>query len=124
MEEDPDVHDWRKSRSAHLDRQADRHAREGVELGLSTLGDQVGVVAAALAPLHALIEAHVMAAGRLPGDDTPVRLPAKGGTKTARPWTYVRDDRPFGGPASPAALFRFSADRKRAQPPGPHRTAS
>ena len=99
-----------------LNRQADRYAREGVELSLSTLADQVGAVAAALAPLHALIEAHVMAAGRLHGDDTPVPLLAKGGTKTARLWTYVRDDRPFGGPAPPAALFRFSTDRKGGHP--------
>ncbi len=99
-----------------LNRQADRYAREGVELGRSTLADQVGAVAAALAPLHALIEAHVMAAGRLHGDDTPVPLPAKGKTKTARLWTCVRDDRPFGGPAPPAALFRFSTDRKGEHP--------
>jgi transposase len=99
-----------------LNRQADRYAREGVELSLSTLADQVGAVAAALAPLHALIEAHVMAAGRLHGDDTPVPLLAKGKTRTARLWTYARDDRPFGGPAPPAALFRFSTDRKGEHP--------
>src|SRR6056297_417938 len=99
-----------------LDRQADRYARQGVELGLSTLADQVGAGAAALAPLHAPIEAQVMAAGRLHADDTPVALVAKGRTKTARLWTYARDDRPFGGPAPPAALFRFPADRKGEHP--------
>lgn len=72
--------------------------------------------AAALAPLHALIEAHVMAAGRLHADDTTVPLLAKGRTKTARLWVYARDDRPFAGPAPPAALFRFSADRKGEHP--------
>ena len=36
-----------------LNRQAERYAREGVELSLSTLADQVGACAAALAPLHA-----------------------------------------------------------------------
>jgi transposase len=99
-----------------LNRQAERYAREGVELSLSTLADQVGAVAAALAPLHALIEAHVMAAERLHGDDTTVPLLAKGKTETARLWTYVRDDRPFGGPAPPAALFRFSRDRRGEHP--------
>ncbi|HKK37439.1 MAG TPA: IS66 family transposase [Paracoccaceae bacterium] len=99
-----------------LNRQAERYAREGVELSLSTLADQVGAVAAAMAPLHALIEAHVMAAGRLHGDDTTVPLLAKGKTETARLWTYVRDDRPFGGPAPPAALFRFSRDRRGEHP--------
>jgi transposase len=35
-----------------LNRQAERYAREGVALSLSTLADQVGACAAALAPLH------------------------------------------------------------------------
>jgi transposase len=29
----------------------------------------------------------------------------------ARAWVYVRDDRPFGGPAPPAAVFYYSRDR-------------
>jgi transposase len=99
-----------------LNRQAERYAREGVELSLSTLADQIGAIAAALAPLHALIAAHVMAAERLHGDDTAVPLLAKGKTETARLWTYVRDDRPFGGRSPPAALFRFSRDRRGEHP--------
>jgi len=94
-----------------LNRQAERYAREGVELSLSTLADQVGAVTELLKPLHALIEAHVLAAERVHGDDTTVPLLARGGTKTARLWTYVRDDRPFGGTAPPAVVFRFSRDR-------------
>ncbi len=35
---------------------------------------------------------------------------------TARLWTYVRDDRPFAGPAPPAALFHFSRDRTAEHP--------
>ena len=99
-----------------LNRQAERYAREGVELSLSTLADQIGATAAALAPLHALIATHVMAAERLHGDDTTVPLLAKGKTETARLWTYVRDDRPFGGRSPPAALFRFSRDRRGEHP--------
>lgn len=94
-----------------LNRQAERYAREGVELSLSTLADQVGAVAELLKPLHDLIEAHVREATRLHGDDTTVPLLARGGTKTARLWTYLRDDRPFGGTAPPAVVFRFSRDR-------------
>jgi transposase len=94
-----------------LNRQAERYAREGVDLSLSTLADQVGAVTELLTPLHALIEAHVMAAERLHGDDTTVPLLARGGTKTARLWTWLRDDRPFGGTAPPAVVFRFSRDR-------------
>ena len=94
-----------------LNRQAERYAREGVELSLSTLADQVGAVTALLSPLKALIEAHVRAATRLHGDDTTVPLLARGGTKTARLWTYVRDDRSFDGTAPPAVVFHFSRDR-------------
>ncbi len=36
---------------------------------------------------------------------------AKGKTALARCWIYVRDDRPFGGQAPPAAMFYYSRDR-------------
>src|SRR5450631_183611 len=48
-----------------LNRQAERYAREGVPLALSTLADQVGAGAAALMPLFKRLEAHVLAAVRL-----------------------------------------------------------
>ncbi|MDR9395785.1 MAG: IS66 family transposase [Roseovarius sp.] len=99
-----------------LNRQAERYAREGVDLSLSTLADQVGAVAELLKPLNALIEAHVFTAARLHGDDTTVPLLARGGAKTARLWTYVRDDRPFDGTAPPAVVFRFSPDRAGEHP--------
>src|SRR5208282_231295 len=82
-----------------LNRQAERYAREGVALSLSTLADQVGACTAVLMPLFALLEAHVMAADRLHGDDTTVRVLARGKTDIARAWVYVRDDRPFAGTA-------------------------
>ncbi|GGB07164.1 hypothetical protein GCM10011491_39130 [Brucella endophytica] len=50
------------------------------------------------------------------GDDTTVPLLAKGATKEARLWSYVRDDRPFAGAAAPAAIFHFSADRQMLHP--------
>ncbi|SUB00995.1 Transposase and inactivated derivatives [Pannonibacter phragmitetus] len=80
-----------------LNRQSERYAREGIDLSLSTLADQVGACATALKPIHSLIEAYVLAAERLHGDDTTVPILAKGKTDTGRIWTYVRDDRPFGG---------------------------
>jgi transposase len=40
---------------------------------------------------------------------------AKGKTITGRLWTYVRDDRPFGGLA-PAAVFYYSRDRTSEHP--------
>jgi transposase len=99
-----------------LNRLAERFAREGVDLSLSTLADLVGHATVALEPLHALIAQHVRAADRLHGDDTTVPLLARGGTLTARLWTYVRDDRPFAGGAPPAALFFFSRDREKTHP--------
>jgi transposase len=101
-----------------LNRQRDRYAREGIELSLSTLADQVGACTAALMPLHRLIEAHVLAAERLHGDDTTVPVLAKTKTDTGRIWTYVRDDQPFGGPAPPAAIFHYSRDRRGEHPVG------
>src|SRR6266704_1620738 len=93
-----------------LNRQAERYAREGVPLSLSTLADQVGACCAVLTLLRRL-EAHVFAAERLHGDDTIVPVLATGKTDTGRCWVYVRDDRPFGGPDPPAAMFYYSRDR-------------
>ncbi|UXN57345.1 IS66 family transposase (plasmid) [Phyllobacterium zundukense] len=99
-----------------LNRQSERYAREGIDLSLSTLADQVGACAAALKPVHALIEAHVLSADRLHGDDTTVPILAKGKTDTGRIWTYVRDDRPFCGSSPPAALYYASRDRRQEHP--------
>ena len=41
---------------------------------------------------------------------------AKGKTDTGRIWVYVRDDKPFGGPAPPAAAFYYSRDRAGEHP--------
>lgn len=94
-----------------LNHQAERYTREGVLLALSTLADQVGAGCTVLDPLLKRIEAHVFAAERLHGDDTTVPVLAKGKTHTGRCWVYVRDDRPFGGRAPPAAMFYYSRDR-------------
>jgi len=99
-----------------LNRQSERYAREGIDLSVSTLADQVGACAVALQPLYALIERHVLAAERLHGDDTNVPILAKGKTIRGHIWTYVRDDRPFGGRAPPAALYYASRDRRGEHP--------
>src|ERR1700693_4450129 len=101
-----------------LNRQAERYAREGVPLSLSTLADQVGAGCVVLDPIFRRLEAHVLAAERLHGDDTTVPVLAKGKTDIARSWVYVRDDRPFGGPAPPAAVFYYSRDRRGEHPQG------
>jgi hypothetical protein len=53
-----------------------------------------------------------MAAERVHADDdtvVPVLEPGLGKTRTARLWTYVRDDRPFAGLAPPAVLYPLLA---------------
>jgi transposase len=99
-----------------LNRQSDQYAREGIELSVSTMADHVGACAATLRPLYELIKAHVFAAERVHGDDTTVPVLAKLKTRTGRIWTYVRDDRPFGGDAPPAAVFFYSPDRTGVHP--------
>ena len=47
---------------------------------------------------------------------TPGAGAGKGKCATGRAWVYVRDDRPFGGPDPPAALFRYSRDRSGDHP--------
>jgi transposase len=99
-----------------LNRQSEIYAREGIALSVSTIADWVGTGTATLTPLMTLIDAHVLAAARLHGDDTTVPVLARGRTITGRLWTYVRDDRPFAGPAPPAAMFRYSRDRTGEHP--------
>jgi transposase len=99
-----------------LNRQSEHYAREGIELSVSTMADHVGACAATLRPLYELIKAHVLAAERVHGDDTTVPVLAKGHCRTGRIWTYVRDDRPFGGADPPAAVFYYSPDRASIHP--------
>jgi transposase len=99
-----------------LNRQSEVYAREGIDLGVSTLADWVGACSATLAPLVELIRSHALDARRLHGDDTTVPVLAKNKTVTGRLWTYVRDDRPFGGTGPPVALFFYSRDRSGEHP--------
>lgn len=99
-----------------LNRQSERYAREGIDLSVSTLADQVGGCAVLLRPLAGLIGAHVFAGDRVHGDDTTVPVLAKHQTRKGRLWVYVRDDKPFAGPAPPAAMFFYSRDRTAEHP--------
>jgi len=99
-----------------INRRSQRYAREGVELSLSTLADQVGACTMVLTPLYEALRVHVFAAARIHGDDTSVPVLAPGKTRTGRLWTYVRDDRPFAGLAPPAVLFFYSPDRRGEHP--------
>jgi transposase len=97
-----------------LHRQSVIYAREGVEIDRSTMADWVGSMAALVAPLAEAIGRHVRAGAVLHADDTtvPVLEPGRGRTRTGRLWAVVRDERPFGGTAPAAALYRYSPDRR------------
>jgi transposase len=101
-----------------LYRQNEIYAREGLDLGRSTLCDWVGQAAWLLDPIVEGIRRHVFAAEKIHGDDTtvPVLAPGLGRTKTGRLWVYVRDDRPFCGTAPPAAAYFYSPDRTAEHP--------
>jgi transposase len=94
-----------------LYRQSVIYAREGVELSRALLADWVGQSTALLRPLVDAIRRHVMAASKLHADDTPVPVlaPGNGKTRTARLWTYVRDDRPCGSTGLKPCLREFQA---------------
>jgi transposase len=101
-----------------LYRQSQIFARMGVSLDRSTLAGWVGGACWWLEALQERIAAHILRSSKLFADDTPVPVldPGRGRTKTGRLWVYVRDDRPWLGPDPPAALYRFSPDRKGERP--------
>jgi len=101
-----------------LYRQSQIFDRDGIDLDRSTLSDWVGKSAALLEPLADAIGRHVQRGQAIFADDTPIKMqaPGNGKTKTARIWTYVRDERPWAGDDPPAAWYRFTVDRKGEHP--------
>jgi transposase len=101
-----------------LYRQSDMFAREGIDLCRSTLAGWVGAASELLSPLVEQVRRYVLAGAKIHADDTPVPVlaPGNGKTKTARLWTYVRDDRPAGYKTAAAVWFAYSEDRKGEHP--------
>lgn len=107
-----------------LYRQNEIFARMGADIPSSTLVGWCGQGMRVLAPLIARIREDIMASDRLHADDTPIKVldPSRRvrgigkGIKEGRIWTYVRDDRPWGGSAPPGAVYYFSTDRKGEHP--------
>ena len=101
-----------------LYRQSEIYARSGVDLDRSTLAGWVGKASWLLQPLADALSSHVFAAAKLHTDDTPVPVlkPGNGKTVQGRLWAYVRDDRNSGDPTPPAALFRYSPNRRGKHP--------
>jgi transposase len=71
-----------------------------------------------LEALHERLASNVFASDHLFADDTtvPVLDPGRGRTKTGRLWVYAREQRPWGGPEPPAAVYLFAPDRKAERP--------
>jgi len=101
-----------------LYRQSRIYARDGVDIDRSTMAGWLEQSCKLLDPLVAALGRYVLAASKLHADDTPVKVlaPGNGKTKTGRLWVYVRDDRPAGNPAAPAAWFCYSPDRRGERP--------
>lgn len=100
-----------------LYRQSEIYAREGMELDRSTLAEWVGKMGFLLSPLAEAIGEHARACATIHADDTPVPVldPGRGKTKTGRLWVAVRDERPWGSTAPPAAYYRYAPDRTAEQ---------
>jgi transposase len=95
-------------------------AREGVDIDRATMAAWMGHVAWWVMPLVDLIGRTIMAQSVIWTDDTPIRTlaPGTGKTQLSRFWCYAVDPRPYKGPGHPAALYRYSPDRKGERPRG------
>ncbi|XOJ29097.1 transposase [Paracoccus sp. SJTW-4] len=82
------------------------------------MADWVGKTTALLEPLADAIGRHVLSAEAIFADDTPVSMlaPGTGKTRTARLWTYARDERPWAVPLR-GRTTSSSAPRQAARPP-------
>lgn len=101
-----------------LYRQSQIFERDSIDLDRSTLADWVGRSTKLLEPVAEAIGRHVLEGRAIFADDTPLKLqsPGAGKTRTARLWVYARDERPWVGQAPPAALYRFTCDRRGERP--------
>jgi len=101
-----------------LYRQSRIYARAGVELDRSLMAQWVGASHRLLQPLVDALGRHVLSAGKLHADDTPLPVlePGRGRTRRGYLWTYVRDERPWGSGVPPAAWYQYSPNRRGEHP--------
>ena len=86
------------------------YGRDGVEMSRSTINNMMGNCGLMLTPLADVLGRYLLKAGKVQGDDTPIRaLGGKGkAARTARLWVYLRDDRASGDKAPPTVWFQYS----------------
>src|SRR5881398_640057 len=111
----------RRSRARTVAKFADHlplYRQSVIDLDRALLASWVGAASALLRPLVDAIRRHVLAATKLHANDTriPVLAPGNGKTKTARLWTYVRDDRASADTSPAAVWFAYTPDRKGIHP--------
>jgi transposase len=96
-----------------LYRQEAIYARDQVEIDRSQMAQWMGKVGFELEPLAEYTLARIKQGERIFADETtlPTLAPGSGKAKTAYLWTYVRDDRPFGGSGPPIVAYRFEDSR-------------
>lgn len=99
-----------------LYRQSQIYAREGIDLNRSTLSGWMGQSTALLERLADAIGQYVRNGQAIFADDTTIKMQAKRKCITARMWTYVRDEQPWGSNDPPAAWYQFSTDREGKHP--------
>ncbi|MER8747507.1 IS66 family transposase [Mesorhizobium sp. M1004] len=96
-----------------LYRQEAIYARDQVEIDRSQMAQWMGKLGFELEPLADYALARIKQGERVFADETtlPTLAPGSGKAKTAYLWTYVRDDRPFGGSGPPIVAYRFEDSR-------------
>lgn len=101
-----------------LYRQSEIYARQNIHISRSTMAGWMRQIDELIEPLSEALAVDILSSSKLHGDDTtvPVLTPGLGKTKTGRLWVYVRDDRGYCGDSKPAALYRYSPDRKGIHP--------
>jgi transposase len=90
-----------------LDRQARRLRRHGLPVSRSTLTDMFHRAAELLRPLYARLVELMPAQPRINADETPIKVQAKGKTRTAYLWTFI---------AGGLLVYIFSKSRAGATP--------
>jgi transposase len=94
------------------------YARAGVNLDRSLLAQWIGASQQLLQPLVDALARHVLSAGKLHADDTPLPVlePGRGRTRRGYLWTYVRDERPWSSGVPPAVWYQYSPNRRGEHP--------
>ena len=96
-----------------LYRQEGIFARAKVELGRNLMAGWMGHVGFHLEPLADWLFQIIRAGERIFADETTLPVLAQGRRRTRQGslWTYLRDDRPYGGAGPPIVVYRFEDSR-------------